>query len=105
MTKDQFLHEIEQFSEFVREIVETEDFSNLSIDKCFTRIEHKFERFDLDMTDVIHLLEGKWICRRHPNPVGGVQYELHGTNIEGEATVIVASKSENKLKISNIWKV
>lgn len=73
------------------------------VQKCRSRIEDKFDRFGLDMCDILHLLRGPLKVMPHHNPMGGEQFEIHGESVDGDSMVVVGSQHGESLKVTNLW--
>ena len=74
----------------------------ICIDKRRAHIDKQFERYDLDLSDITHLLENDFEVKPHLGSPGGL-LEVHGQSVEEQDMVICGYQKGPALIVLNVW--
>ncbi len=66
-------------------------------------LEEQFERYGIDMCDVLQLLKQDNLqIKPHSEGIDD-HHEVHGQSIDGEKLILIVSTSGNTIKLINVW--
>jgi len=101
MTKYQLDVRVSEFAQFLKFYVAS-GMPQMDFAKCQTALEEQFEKYDLSIPDVIHMLKREYSVKSHP--CEGVLFQVIGQSVDDRPMAVVCCPTGlHGLKIVKVW--